>query len=112
MIGTHGRDSYNILPTQIKFCRGAKGNWPLEYLVQLRRSNFQKQSSHQEIPPYMLNRPILPLQWGNLEMLKRPSLLRPRPVFEHGSLIKHLMPEKHLFRVLRTYNSVTEGVRR
>ena len=60
----------------------------------------------------MLNRPVLPLKRGNLKVLKRSSLLRPRPMFEHGPFIKRFISEEHLLRVLRAYNSVTEGMRR
>ena len=59
----------------------------------------------------MLNRPILPLQWGNLKMFKRPPLLSPFPTFEHASLIKYLISEEHLLRVLRTHDGITEGLR-
>lgn len=112
MVGVHGRDSYGILPPQIKLCRGAKGDWPLGSLAQLRPSDSPRRCSYQEIPPPVLKRPILPFQWGNLEVPKRSSFLRPRPMLEHGSLIVRLMSEEHLFRVLRTYDSVTKGLRR
>ena len=60
----------------------------------------------------MFNRPILPLQWSNLKVPKGSSLLSPGPMFELGSLIKHLVSEEHLLRVFRTHNSIAEGFRR
>ena len=57
----------------------------------------------------MLNRPILPLQRGDLKVPKRPPLLGSSPMFKHGSLVIHLMSEEHLLRVLGAYDGVTEG---
>ena len=111
VVGIQGRDSYNILPTQIKLCRGAKENRPLDSLVQLCLSDFLKQGSYQEIPPSILNRSIFPLQRGNLKMFERPPLLSPFPLFEHTSFIEYLMSEEHLLRVSRTYDGMTEGLR-
>jgi len=111
VVGIYSCDSYNILPTQVKSCWGAKGNWPLESLDELCLSGSPKEDSYQEIPSSTLDRPILPLQRGNLKVFKRPPLLSPLPMFEHTSLIKHLVSEEHLLRVLRTYDGITEGLR-
>ena len=112
MICVHSRDNYNVFPTQIKLCGDTKGNRLLKSRVQLRPSDSLGRSSYQEIPPSTLDRPVFPLQWGNLKMPKRSSLLRPRSMFEHVSLTKHLVSEEHLLRILRTYNNVAEGFRR
>ena len=112
VVCTYGRDCYGILPFQIKLCRGAKGNRSLESVVQLCPSVLKRRNLYQEIPPSMLDRPILPSQWGNPEMFERPPLLCPFPTFKHISFIEYFMAEEHVFRISRTYNGVTEGFRR
>ena len=113
VIGIQSRDSDNVLCAEIKLCRGTKANWSLLISPQVCPSNLKKKRNpYQEIPPCMLDSPVLPLQGGNLEVFKRPSLLSPHPMFEHGSLVKYLVPEKHLFRVLRAYDGVPKGFRR